>query len=356
MLIRSTNLFSQFDATAAAATVLGLALALCAGHANAAADPPAPIQLSPGTSLKSEVADAVEIKRAAEFKGVKKVAINSFNLVFVIGSYGSGSAGKASVAARYTLQGVGPKEFQELTDKAYTEFLGDLGKSGYEVVSADTLRSNPNFTKLQAAGQPSGTRKDEAIAFAPNGLTVAPLATAALSRDSGLGASLGVFSAVAGTIGSANDLNGLAQSLDATVFDVTAVIDFAEIQNTSGGLLGRLTGNNTASVKSRAAPRILTELTSVRFFTPAQKASQFDLKKPLALPEDTFTEVVQQNSTGTTAGNIAGALLSAAIGGGSRHETKDYQVIADPAQYSLRMGDALSQLRQSFIGKMNAAR
>jgi hypothetical protein len=333
-------------------TFLALALAAGANSVWAARDVPDPVQLLAGAALTPEVSEAVDVKRASDFKGVKKVAVNSFNLVFVIGSYGSASAGKASVAARYTLQGVGAKEFQEITDKAYADFLSDLGKAGFELVTLDVLRGNPSFVKLQAAGQPTGTKREEAIAFAPNGLTVAPLAMAALARDSGLGSSLAVFSAVGSTIGSANDLNGLAQSLDATVLDVTAVIDFAEIQNTSGGLFGRLTGNNTASVKSRAAPRIVTELTSLRFFTPAQKASEFNLKKPLALPNDTFTEVVQQNSSSTTAGNIAGALLSAAIGGGSKHETKDYQVIADPAQYSLRMGDALAQLRLSFINKM----
>lgn len=334
---------------------LTLACAAVTHSAWAARDVPDPVQLLAGSALSPEVSQAVDIKRASDFKGVKRIAVNSFNLVFVIGSYGSGSAGKASVAARYSLQGVGAKEFQDITDQAYNEFLSDLGKAGFDLVPMEVLRANASFVKLQAAGQATGTKREEAIAFAPNGLTVAPLALAALARDSGLGSSLAVFSAVTNTIGSANDLNGLAQSLDATVVDVTAVIDFAEIQNTSSGLFGRLTGNNTASVKSRAAPRIVTELTSLRFFTPAQKASEFNLTKPLALPNDTFTEVVQQNSTSTTAGNIAGALLSAAIGGGSRHETKDYQVMADPAHYSLRMGEALTQLRLSFINKMKAS-
>lgn len=348
----------RFNSTACAhalKSVLLVAAAVLAAPVWAAkGDAPAPVILQPGVAPSAETAAALEVTDVAALKGIKRVAVNSFTVVFVSGDAATAAADKTAVTVRYELQGVGAPDFQAITDQAYEGFLAELRSAGYDVLDSDALKAHPAFAKLQAGGQPSGLRRDSLTAMAPAGLTVPPLATTALIRDSGLGAALSGLSAVGSTISAATDMDALARGLDATLIDVTAVVDFAQLKASGGGMWGRLTGSNAVEVTSKAAARLTHGVTTLRLYTPAQKGSVLTLSRPLLLADDTIAEVTQRNSGSTTAGNIAGALLSAAIGGGSRSSSLDYQAIAKPEAYRLRVGEGLTQLRAAFLARLSA--
>lgn len=337
-------------AAALAATLLGSGAVMARNDAT-------PLALPAGPTPPADLAAALSIADASGLKGASRVAVNSFSVVFVHGNVASSQAQKASVTVSYELQGVGPADFQLLTDQAYERFVAALGAAGFEVLPRSALAQQPAFTRLQAAGQPSGQRRDAAVAMAPAGLNVPPLATAAAAgREKGLGASLAGLSAIGSAIGGAGDVDELARALNATVLDLIVVVDFAELQASGGSLLDRLSGTGTAKVSSKASVRLVPEATVLRWFTPAQKASSLTLNRPLLLPDDTIAEVTQRNSAGTTAGNVAGALISFAAGTGSRHETREYQAIAQPEPYRQRVGDGLAQFTGAAAASLGAAR
>ena len=88
---------------------------------------------------------------SAAIKGMKRVALPSFQVEFVTRSSaqastsGFASAGHSSVSAHYTLVGVGEADFQALTNQLHADFVRDLQQMGVEVVPFSQVQASPAY-------------------------------------------------------------------------------------------------------------------------------------------------------------------------------------------------------------------
>lgn len=131
-----------------------------------------------------------EVVDAAALKGIKRVAVTSFTVQYVLQqvwdtSYTSGGSGyglqaggsSVSTGIRQTAgQGGGfdiqgaldTAKMQSTTDKLYQDFLADLKAAGFEVVTPEQLSGSKAF-KAYASQGPAVPRKEEAVAEKSNG-------------------------------------------------------------------------------------------------------------------------------------------------------------------------------------------
>ena len=118
-----------------------------------------------GGKLGQQVIGDFQIQHSDELKGAKRVGISVFNVAFPDDNtqtahmhkdfYGGSLDAKATMQT--VLEGVDPGTRQHIADAAYSSFVAELKKSGYEVVEADELARLapeystwtplPNFTK-----------------------------------------------------------------------------------------------------------------------------------------------------------------------------------------------------------------
>ena len=96
------------------------------------------------------------IQHGDELKGAGRVGISVFNVAFpdddtqtahMHQNIGGGWSREAKVTMQTVLEGVDPATRQRIADAAYSNFVAELKKSGYEVVEADELaRLTPEYT------------------------------------------------------------------------------------------------------------------------------------------------------------------------------------------------------------------
>ena len=118
-----------------------------------------------GGKLGQQQVGDFQIQHSDELKGAKRVGISVFNVAFPDDNtqtahmhknfYGGSVDAKATM--KTVLEGVDPATRQRIADAAYSNFVAELKKSGYEVVEADELARLapeyatwtplPNFTK-----------------------------------------------------------------------------------------------------------------------------------------------------------------------------------------------------------------
>lgn len=321
-----------------------------------AKEAPEPFALQPGTELTAGADSTLDWSNSAAFKGVRRVVVPEFSIEFLQGNAAGSSAGKASVAQQWRLEGVGPAEFQAITDAAYAQLLATLQAAGFDVVGAQTMRAHPAFAKMQAQGKPSGHATGAGLAMAPAGMLVMPLGTVGQRSDGGaLGGALKTlqtFSAVSSAISGGFDTQEMARGLDATVLQLHLAVDFSQV-GAKRGLLQRMSGK--AEVSGKAQPSIAAGA-QVRFMTPATQGATLQLARPLLLPEDTFNGTREATSSATKTANVAGALLRFAAGVGGGHETVEYEVSAEPEQYKRRLIEGLGQFNAAVAARLAAAR
>lgn len=131
-----------------------------------------------------------EVVDGAALKGIKRVAVTSFTVQYVLEqvwdtSYTAGGSGygvkaggsSVSTGIRQTAgQGGGfdiqdaldPAKMQSTTSQLYLQFLADLKAAGFEVVTPEQLSASKAFTAYASHG-PAVPRKEEAIAQKGNG-------------------------------------------------------------------------------------------------------------------------------------------------------------------------------------------
>jgi hypothetical protein len=309
--------------------------------------------LNPGTSPTDGVENTLSWSDKSAGKNLKKVVLPEYSIEFLIDNSASSAAGKTSVAMTWQLKGVGPAEFQAITDAAHDNLRQSLAAAGFEVVGAEEMSAHPAYAKMRAQGKESGTATASGVVMAPSGMVVMPLGTLS-NRDSG-----GALSALKGlrTVGSAIagafDSNEMAQGMNATVLQVHVAVDFSQVEG-KRGLGQRLSGE--AKVEGNAQPSIAATSTSMRLLTPEQKGGQLTLEKALLLPQDTFSGSEEATRTSTRVGDAAGALLRFGAGVGGSSQTKEYVVTAEPAQYKLRMSEGLAQLNAAIVARLVKAR
>ena len=161
------NFISLFVAAVLAVTHTGPA---------AAADTPAPVAMDKAFNPTEQASRMFTVALPEVLKGVKRVAVPMFTIDFTTAdsesaeTSGFAAAGRARVASFYKLKGVGPADFQALTDAAYARFLADLQAAGFETVTIDKVQQSPTYRKLVASGKPMPAVRSDGMLLAPAGM------------------------------------------------------------------------------------------------------------------------------------------------------------------------------------------
>lgn len=339
--------------------LLAAALVLAAPAAQARDEPA--VVLTPQSQPAELALQVFSTTDPTALKGLKRVALPSFQVEFVTRSgaqastSGFAAAGRSTVSAYYTLVGVGEADFQALTNQLHADFVRDLQQAGLDVVPFAQLQASPAYRKLVAGAQPSPFTKSgggtSSVALAPAGQVIYGAALAAAQSNSMMGA----FSALANTgamMGAAFDSLDLAKELDAHVVDVRLVVDFAQVSRSDKGFLNRL--SSTASVEGKVQPALLAG-SSMMAVQSATTRSTLMLRNPLLFSADAIGGLREATTTATQAGNVAAALINLAAGGKNSYSAADYEAVAEPAVYRASVGASLGQVREMLVARLKTA-
>jgi hypothetical protein len=340
--------------------------ALCLAAALVLAAPAARARDQPAVALTAQsqpavlAAEVFSTTDPAAIKGLRRVALPSFQVEFVTRSgaqastSGFAAAGRSSVSAYYSLVGVGEADFQALTDQLYADFVRDLQQMGLEVVPLAQLQASPAYRKLVAGAAPAPLSKSgggtRSLVLAPAGRQIYGSALAAAKSDSMFGA----FSALANTgamMGAVFDTIDLAKELDASIIELRLVVDFAQIGSSDKGFFSRL--SSTASVDGKVQPALLAGA-SMMSVQNATMRSVVTLRNPLLLPPEAISGLREATTTSTQVGNVAAALINLAAGGNNSHSAADFEAVADPAVYRASIGASLGQVREMLVSRLKA--
>jgi len=309
--------------------------------------------LDPGAAPTAGIENTLAWSDKSAGKNLQKLVLPEYSIEFLVDNSASSAAGNTSVAMTWQLKGVGPAEFQAITDAAHENLRQQLTAAGFEVISTEEMSAHPAYAKMRAQGKESGTATASGVVMAPAGMVVMPLGTLSSRESGGALSAMRNIGKIGSAISGAFDTNEMAQGLNASVLQLHIAVDFSQVEG-KRGFAQRLSGE--ANVEGHAQPSIAATSTALRFMTPAQKGGALTLEKALLLPADTFSGSEEATRTSTRLGDAAGALLrlGAGISGSSQH--KEYVVTAEPAQYKTRMIEGLTQLNAAIVARMVKAR
>ncbi len=288
-------------------------------------------------------------------KGLQRAAISSFQVEFVTkgaasaSSYEIGRTGRASTNVVITMVGVGPADFQAITDQLHGEFVRDLKTMGVEVLPTAQLFAAPAYQKMAASGKPAPaetrTSNTWSTVHAPQGMAVYGIGSSsnAVSLLAGFSAMSDISSTMFGNL-------ELAKELDAALLVVRLVVNFVDLKSSDSSWFGRSSG--TATVKSSIGPSIAANNSStMTVHRGAIGSTVLALEAPLLIDAAAFSEV---KDTSSVAANVGLALLSLAIGKGGSSTAVDKEAVADPAQYRALVGAGVGTVREMFMQRVRA--
>lgn len=296
-------------------------------------------------------------------KGIKRVAVPVFAVEFITAdnvsaqtsSFGSSSGGRASMTSYYKLLGVGEAEFQAITNALYLSFLADLKASGVEVLGASQITVAPSYSKLMATGSPAPIKNDSSMMLSPPGLGIYGFSKVG-GGNSAKGKS--IFGALSdmgsgfSAVGAIGDTIQLAAELESSIIEVRMRVSFAQLTNENKGFFGAM--SNTARTSAKVFPSIDNVMMGVQ---SGPLRSTVTMKHILNLDGSAFADVREKAATaGDVAGAVAVGLLKLAIGGKDSSETKEREVVADPAKYQQVVTAGLNSATQMLVARMKAER
>lgn len=121
--------------------------------------------IAPGDVATADIRKLVDVKSLRAAKGVKRVAVPGYRVIFTtrskvtanaedwLGSVGSGrSSSGAKASMEVVLGNVDFATLQKITDAAYADFLADLKEGGFDVVPLETITASESFKKFKMTG------------------------------------------------------------------------------------------------------------------------------------------------------------------------------------------------------------
>lgn len=209
----------------------------------------------------------------------KKIVIAGFQLEFAteqkgVSPGGGSAAGLASTTDKiYTLKGVSDAQLQLLTDKAYTDFVGHLVKSGYEVLPPNVLQNTDYKDKFAKVNQPPvhherGMAMD--VLFGNGGNKEVDNASVIVTAKD---TSPDVFSSMMMGWGAGSKT---AEALQANIIQLRMKVNFARFEDSGAWLYTDVDGKpqNCIGIKG----------SSMQVFSPDAKVSTYSLAKTVLLP------------------------------------------------------------------------
>jgi hypothetical protein len=290
----------------------------------------------------------------ASFKGVDKVVIAQFSVVFLkdkVDYSGGGflsSDGKAKATGKLT--GVSEADYQKITDAAYADFVDRLKSAGVEVVPPDEYRQGPYYKNIRSEAQASPVSltlqdqdKAQGVAYWPSSAQV---------RDN-LVLNLRFMDGNVRNVSTAQ--YEYARRTHVPVINVVEVVDFAEPSKSSGGGVFQ-------SVKATAEIALSHRGSKIEITDVSGQAGRIVINKPI-VQAGGFAEIKDVTS-GTTKTlesahmmmNIGGALMGkgpSAFGRTGMERNFEFAV-TDPAVYVKLTTDAVSAGSGVLIDQMRA--
>jgi len=339
---------------------------LLTSHIASAQDPVA-------TPSKAEAGKLLKADKVSKGGNISRLAITSCNVLFANETganaetqrgFGDSTAQRveARIDASYTLQGMDPAALQALAEQVCADASTQLAASGYTMVPATEVAAHPEFARLHAKGKPvpyayerQGTQYTN---YAPPGEQVIDLNY--LSTRDVFGAA---FSAMSTTENPAFIEGKLLNDLQASGAHINVMVDFAKPKsNRVKGFFGKIAGNDTAKVEAKMQLSISGLITLIPLehidcssgyclgANDASKTPRFTSKEPLLSGENAVLEVVDIQSKGEKAGELAVNAMATviALSGYSSATTSIERngVVVDPAIYQTEV----RRMAREFVG------
>jgi hypothetical protein len=120
--------------------------------------------ISPADIATTDIRKLVDVKQLRATKGVKRVAVPGYRVIFTtrskvvakaedwLGGVGGGRSSGAKATMEVVLGNVDFATLQKITDAAYADFIEELKATGMEVVTPEAITASPSFAKLKMTG------------------------------------------------------------------------------------------------------------------------------------------------------------------------------------------------------------
>lgn len=329
------------------------------------------VPMGPDFKPADRAAELVQLRSDAAplLKGLKRVAVSSFQVEFVYkgaasaSSYRIGQSGTANTNMVMTLVGMTPADFQAITEAAYKDTVAGLQAQGLEVLPVDKVLAAAAYRKMAESGAPSPvetrSRDTWSVVHAPAGLAVyGEGATSSASMVPGLS----VFSGMAAVMSSGLGMPDLSKELDAALLTYRLVVNFVDTQSSDKSWFSRSSGQ--AKVSWQVGPSVAPQRTVMqvaRFHNSTMGGSdgngpagvaRLELQAPLLIDGAAFKEV---KDTSSVAANVGLAVLQLAIGKGGSSSAVEKEAVADPERYRELVGAGLGAAQAMFLQRLKTA-
>lgn len=326
-----------------------------------AKDETTPLLVDAAFSPAAAAVKGFDIADTKALKGIKRVAVPVFAVEFVVAdnvsstSSGFASSKRATNALYYKLLGVGEADFQAITDALYAQFLADLRASGVEVLESAQVVAAPTYRKLVAGGSPAPVKTDSTLMMSPPGLGLYGFARMGGGNSAKSKSVFGALSDVGAgfaAVGAITDTIQLGTELDASLIEVRMRVSFAQLSDDSRGFLGRIAGQ--AAVSGKSFPSVDNVMVGVQ---SGPWRSTVTMKHTLELDASAFAEVREKATTkADVAGAVAVGLLKLAIGSKDSFDSKELEVVAEPAKYREVVGGGLANAGKMVVARLASER
>ncbi|MCX4190133.1 hypothetical protein [Methylophaga sp. OBS3] len=300
--------------------------------------------------------DAVEVTTPKAFAGKQTVVIGGFKVGFNdskrlvnkasggLLSRGTGGASKGLVE----LQGVSPEVMQDITDKAYADFLSHLEKNGYTVVDRNTFVTHEAY---------KGTKEYEFPYKMDNSGFLSSYGTAMYYSPTDIGSKQPIFAGEiegeSGGFAFANPVHavsGYGESTGVSVIYVSYFVDFAG----KGGSEGMF----SSSLK---VGQLLSVDKAMIGIASGQGGSFSNNMGTLALGQPVGSDIEFATIENTTSDVAVGLettknVVYTVTGLGGTNQTREFVFSADPMKYSAASMDALVRTNNTLMDKMTSLR
>lgn len=295
--------------------------------------------------------DPMKVGGAGAFKGAGEVVIGTFVVAFLVEKKDKLKlSGGGAHNAKVLLKGVGPEDFQAVTDAAYQAFADKLTAQGY------TVRDHKGFEDVVAAkaiqydnGEARGLfmgkgAKAQAVYYAPTDHPAGPYAT----RDFSAAVVNGGFSRIRNALNLETAMKAYAKENGVTVVNVMLVLDYADIEKYKSVF------GSYRSITTSTSLAVVSDYSQLVVYSPSGSVGTVTLKQSVAMP-GAFGTLENSTSSGQKVGNaVAGAI--GILGGVGSFSSSQMTYSADAPEWRKGAiavtGDASGQM----IGRMTALR
>jgi hypothetical protein len=311
----------------------------------------------------AQAAKLIQLSDASALKGVRRLAIGSFQVEFQrkgaasASSYRIGQSGSAYTSVTVSLTGVDNPALQAITDALYQDYRASLQAAGWQLVPHEQVLASVAYRKaaagVAAGAQDTRAQSTWATVFAPKDMAVfGEGSTSTASAVPVVGMLASGLRSVGAAMSGVTTSNELSSELSAASLAVRMVVNFVEMQSSDRSWLGRSSG--TASVAQAYALSIhpSSSLVVTRMEGGSASYSRLSLGAQLALPGPALREIKDVSSV---AANVGLAVLSLAIGKGGSASVIEKEALAEPEAFQQTVLAGLGQARAMFVQRMSAA-